>query len=93
MSEEIKDTSEEIEEIISKDKHTIVDEITDNIIKIMIVLYLFFGLTYCIVNFTGKDKGVDPNLVYGFFIGCITTIIPTYFAINNFKKNKGQVPQ
>ena len=37
----------------------------------------------------GVNKGVDPNLVYGFFAGSIGTMIPAYFAI---RKAKGENP-
>ena len=74
--------SEEIENGNGKDKHTIVDEITDNIIKIMIVAFAFIGLGYCTVTFVGVNKGVDPNLAWGYFGGVVTTIIPAYFVVN-----------
>lgn len=89
MSDEKK---EEIEVQNGNGKYTIADEISDNIIKIMLVAFLLIGLGYCIMNFVGKDKGVDPNLVYGFFSGSIGTLIPTYFAIKNLKKDNVPPP-
>lgn len=71
-----------------KDRHTIVDEIADNIIKVMIVAFAFIGLGYCTVTFVGKDSGVDPNLAWGYFGGVVTTIIPAYFVVSKLKKEK-----
>ena len=85
MTEDLK---EELEIEPLNNKHTVVDEIADNIIKILIVVFLIWGFAYCMLNYVGKDKGVDPNLVYGFFAGSIGTMIPAYFAINKIKKDK-----
>ena len=82
------DQEEKIENGNWKDRHTVIDEITDNIIKVMIVTFAFIGLGYCTVTFVGKDKGVDPNLAWGFFGGIVTTIIPAYFVISKLKKEK-----
>lgn len=96
MADEIK-TSEngngDEEQIIPvKDMHTWIDEITNNVAKILFILFAFAGTGYCIVMFVGKDKGVDPNLVYGFFTGMITTIMPAYFIMRS-KKDRGQIGQ
>lgn len=72
----------------SKDKHTIIDEIAENIIKILLVVFILWGFGYCMMTYVGKDKGVDPNLVYGFFAGSLGTMIPVYFAINKYKKQE-----
>lgn len=79
---------EETENSNNKDRHTIIDEIADNIIKIMIVAFAFIGLGYCTVTFVGVNKGVDPNLAWGYFGGVVTTIIPAYFVVNRLKKEK-----
>ena len=75
-----------VEEINGNGKHTIIDEIADNIIKILLVVFILWGFGYCMIVYVGKDKGVDPNLVYGFFAGSLSTMIPAYFAIK--KSNK-----
>ena len=79
---------EETENGNNKDRHTIVDEIADNIIKIMIVAFAFLGLGYCTVTFVGVNKGVDPNLAWGYFGGVVSAIIPAYFVVNRLKKEK-----
>lgn len=79
---------EESENGNGKNKHTIIDEIADNIIKILLVVFILWGFAYCMMAYVGKDKGVDPNLVYGFFAGSLGTMIPAYFAINKIKKDK-----
>ena len=74
------------------DKHTVIDEIADNIIKILLVCFMIYGISYCMVNYVGKDKGVDPNLVWGFFSGVIVTVISLYFRMPSKKEkpNEGQ---
>lgn len=70
-----------------RDVHTWIDEVTNNIIKLLFVLFAFAGTGYCIVMFVGKEKSVDPNLAWGFFIGMLTTIMPAYFIMRKKDKN------
>lgn len=89
MSDDLKNIEvAELENGNGKNKHTIVDEIADNIVKILLVVFILWGFGYCMMAYVGKDKGVDPNLVYGFFAGSLSTLIPSYFAINKTKKEK-----
>ena len=86
MTDETKDESELVEPI--KDMHTWIDEIANNVIKVYLIVFVTLGMAYCIVNYVGKDKGVDPNLVWGFFAGIISTVIPAYFAFRPKKEKE-----
>ncbi len=85
MADEVKSEEEMVEAV--KDIHTWVDEVANNVIKVYLIVFVTVGMGYCMTNYVGKDKGVDPNLVYGFFAGIITTIFPAYFAFKS-KKDK-----
>lgn len=85
MADEVKAEDEAVEPL--RDIHTWIDEVANNVIKVYLIVFVTIGMAYCMVNYVGKDKGVDPNLVYGFFAGIITTIFPAYFAFKT-KKDK-----
>lgn len=72
-------------------KHTVIDEITDAIIKLVLVGFVIYGVLYCMSNYVGKDKGVDPNLVWGFFSGIAVTVSSIYFRqmLKKDKKTEG----
>lgn len=92
MTDEIKDEETNGNGIIPvQDIHTWIDEITNNIIKLFFVLFAFAGVGYCMVMYVGKEKSVDPNLAWGFFIGMLTTIMPAYFIMR--KKEKSSAGQ
>ena len=74
-----------------KDKHTLVDEIVAGCIKLGLTAYVCAVLWYCMCNFVGKDKGVDPNLVWGFVSGILITIVGVHFHQN--MKNNPEKPK
>lgn len=76
-------------EVNGKDKHTIIDEIGDNVIKVMIAAFVMWGIGYCMTYYVGKDKGVDPNLVWGMFGSAFLGMIGIYF----YHKPKKEQPQ
>ena len=55
-----------------KDRHTIIDEIGNNLIKVIFSLLIAGAFVYCLANFVGKDKGVDPNVPFNILQGLLT---------------------
>ena len=58
-----------------KDRHTWVDEVANNIIKVALCLFIMACFWHCLVNYVGKDKGVDPNVIVNVLATSLSSLL------------------
>lgn len=68
-----------------KDPYTWVDEITNNVLKIIGFSWLLAGFSYCVLYLD-----IDKNLIYGFFAGALPSVLALYVLQRRKKEENGQ---
>ena len=77
---------EEGEEIVNgKDHYTWIDEITNNVMKVIGFIWLLAGFSYCVLSLD-----IDKNLIYGFFAGALPSVLSLYVLQKRKKDESGQ---
>lgn len=62
-------------------------DIADNIIKVILTLWVCFVASYMVHKYVGKDNLLSPDLVWGWIQGSASTVMAVYFK-EKFKQSK-----
>lgn len=78
-------TYEGKEIVNGKDPYTWIDEVTNNVMKVIGFLWLLAGFSYCVLALD-----IDKNLIYGFFAGALPGVLALYVLQKKKKEDSEQ---